>query len=420
MTALFTLPYQTLINSNTESPQLISGGALYFYEAGTTTDLTVYSDADLSVPHSQPVEADSSGRFPPIYLPVGDFKVVLKDDVGGSTIWTADEVPGTPEETAALTAARPITPVVAKVGDYTIKSSDLGSVINCNPTGATFTITLISAVTATDSKRITLRHVGTANYVKVVTSSAQTITRPSTGVTTTAFALTGYGQSVTLVSDGANWHVTEEVGPLIGATTGVIVIEDRITSAPGAPNPGDRYIVTSAYSTFEVGDIIEYTGQTGDYIEYTPPTDCGWIAYVKDEDESYQFQGTAWAQLVTAAALQTDQETATSVLKAVTPGRQQFHPSAAKCWIDATNAGTINANYNISSIGDNGTGTIGINIGTDFSSSAYSCVGATTNSSAAICFFSSKSSGSITLSTSNVTPTLIDVTGSNMACFGDQ
>jgi hypothetical protein len=422
MALLWAPPYQTVINSNTESPALISGAALYFYEAGTTTQLTVYSDSDLETPHSWPVEADSSGRFPPIYLPVGDYKVVLKDDVGGTTLWTADDVPGTPAEAADLTSARPSTPVLSKVADYTIQASDIGSIVNCNPTGASFTITLLSAVTAGDGFPITIRHVGTANQVKLVTSSTQTISSPSTGSTKTSLSLTGYGESVTFVSDGANWHIDTRVDPLIDTTTGVIRIVDRITGAPGSPVAGGRYIVTSAYSTFSVGDIVEFTGQTSTYNKYTPPADCGWLAYVQDEDETYQYQTSAWSQLITNPASQAEQETGTSVLKAVTPGRQHYHPSAVKTWGAFSAAGTIAASFNTTSITDTGTGNLTVNIGTDFSSANYGAnVSHVQGSFAALhSFIGSKGAGTLQILSNNSSATGQDMTEYNYAAYGDQ
>lgn len=72
-------------------------------------------------------------------------------------------------------------------------------------------------------------------------------------------------------------------------------------------------------------------------------------------------------------ATQAQQETGTSLLAVVTPGRQHFHPSAAKGWVKFNGTGTvaINASHNVSSITDNGTGDYTINWNTDFSSADY-------------------------------------------------
>lgn len=78
-----------------------SGFEMFFYEVGTTTDLTVYLDAALSTPAPQPIVADSAGRFPPIYMDgtQNPPKVVLFDPESVQE-WTLDEYPL--EDTASL------------------------------------------------------------------------------------------------------------------------------------------------------------------------------------------------------------------------------------------------------------------------------------------------------------------------------
>jgi len=86
------------------------------------------------------------------------------------------------------------------------------------------------------------------------------------------------------------------------------------------------------------------------------------------------------ATIVTAGltvATQSDQETSTSITAPVTPGRQQYHPSAAKCWVVVTvSAGTptMQTNYNITSIADTATGNLTVTIATDFSTANWACV----------------------------------------------
>lgn len=74
-----------------------------------------------------------------------------------------------------------------------------------------------------------------------------------------------------------------------------------------------------------------------------------------------------------SAASQSDQETATSITTYVTPGRQQFHPSAPKAWARiAYSAGTpaIQASYNVTSLTDHGTGDVSFNYTTSLSVAA--------------------------------------------------
>ncbi|MDO9334927.1 MAG: hypothetical protein Q7T61_00870 [Caulobacter sp.] len=58
----------------------ISGAKAYFYLTGTTTLENVYADNALTTPLSNPVIADSAGRFPPIFLdPAISYRLIAKD-----------------------------------------------------------------------------------------------------------------------------------------------------------------------------------------------------------------------------------------------------------------------------------------------------------------------------------------------------
>lgn len=72
-------------------------------------------------------------------------------------------------------------------------------------------------------------------------------------------------------------------------------------------------------------------------------------------------------------AVQSDQETATSNILAVTPGRAHFHPSASKAWVSCGVAADIQQSYNITSLTDTGTGIVTITIANDFAAATY-CV----------------------------------------------
>ena len=84
MAHLFDPHYQVLDASGDP----LSGAKLYFYQVGTTTEITIYQDADLTTPHTNPVIADSAGRFAPIYVGDSAFKTQLDTaaDVGVQTV----------------------------------------------------------------------------------------------------------------------------------------------------------------------------------------------------------------------------------------------------------------------------------------------------------------------------------------------
>lgn len=68
----------------------LAGGKIYFYETGTTTLATTYSDEAETTENANPVILDAAGRQPDIFF-TGQLKAVLKnaDDV---TIQTVDPV----------------------------------------------------------------------------------------------------------------------------------------------------------------------------------------------------------------------------------------------------------------------------------------------------------------------------------------
>lgn len=277
-----------------------NGSLLIVCNAGTDDLASIFLDSGLTVGQEapNPLTADASGLLPFAWIGVQPYKVRLTTS-GGTLIDEQDNLSGAFDSTPFLAGAfaKPDQDFTNRTSNYTVAGADLGGIINGDCSGGAFDFTLISAVTATNGKGVTLRHVGTANTIGMKTVSGQTITSPTTGVTTTAFELIGYGESVTLESDGSNWHMTRYVPPLLRPNTpGVIVVADRVTSAP-ASSPGTRYIVQTGFSTFETHDIIEDNGQGG-FIEITPPTDCGWLAYVQDEDRFYSFKGSAWVDIL--------------------------------------------------------------------------------------------------------------------------
>jgi hypothetical protein len=210
----------------------------------------------------------------------------------------------------------------------------------------------------------------------------------------------------------------------------VIQIVDRVSSAPSSPTPGARYIVAAAYSTFEQEDIIEADGQGG-FIEYTPPTDCGWMAYVQDEDRNYQFKGSAWVALSSEPATQAEMEAFTSTEKPVTAGRQHFHPGHLKAWAFVAEGTTsITTDYGCASVADNGAGLFTITFDTAFSATgAYTCIanharGTADTADNRACWVSTISSGAKTTTTFahqtlNGGNTLIDSVEAGVGYAGD-
>lgn len=68
-----------------------SGAKAYFFDATTTTPRVVFREYDLDNPHDHPVVANSSGMFPPVFLPAGLFRLRI-EDANGVTIWDVDGI----------------------------------------------------------------------------------------------------------------------------------------------------------------------------------------------------------------------------------------------------------------------------------------------------------------------------------------
>jgi len=128
-------------------------------------------------------------------------------------------------------------------------------------------------------------------------------------------------------------------------------------------------------------------------------------------------------------ASQAAQEAGSDATLATTAGRQHFHQSAAKAWVDFTGTGTPTrqAYYNVSSITDNGTGDYTINFTTAFSSANYVAVGSCeTTSSGSLNAFTNvdnggRAAGSCRVLTgSPASGGKVDQTGVMYTFFGDQ
>lgn len=83
---------------NTPNPQFIgndglpyAGGWLYFYATETDDPLDVYSDEDLTIARTNPIELDSDGGAGSVFLQNLPYKVVLEDS-DHNQIWTEDPV----------------------------------------------------------------------------------------------------------------------------------------------------------------------------------------------------------------------------------------------------------------------------------------------------------------------------------------
>ena len=280
----------------------VSGGSIEVFDAGTSTPRTVYETSDLSTTaigtsvalNSSGVPVNGSNTPIMVYTSSSDYKLIFKDS-SDVTLLTLDNIKGAVDTSTFALAADANTfqqPIETKSANYSVVAGDAGKFLKTNPSGGNFTLTLLSAVTAGDGFTISVRNVSAGQTRLAFTGGQNITTSGASGAT--GFTFSGIGHGGDIVSDGANWTLKNETQPF-GQVPFTIV--DRLATPPGSPTGGARYIVTSSptgdWSSFSEHDIAEADGQGG-WINYTPPTNCGWRAYVQDETTNYQFKSSAW------------------------------------------------------------------------------------------------------------------------------
>lgn len=287
-----------------DSDNPVSGGTLEFYNAGTSTPRTVYTDYGLSTALGTSASTDSSG-YPVngsgtktlIYTGSTAFKIIAKNALG-TTLWTHDNIKGALDTSGfGSGGADSGLHVTSKATDFSVATDESGYVYNCDTSGGTFAATLPSSVTVGNGFRIWIRHAGGTGKVKIAPTGGQDIA--VSGGTADAFSLTGVGHTVELIADGAGWVIVSEIPPLIGSNMSHIVVADRLATPPANPASGARYIIAGtplgawAADGFAEHDVAEANGQGG-WTRYIPPENCGWVAFVQSDATMTQFQGTAW------------------------------------------------------------------------------------------------------------------------------
>lgn len=424
--------------------EILSGAVLYFYASGTTTPLTVYSNYGLSTSLGTSVTCDSGG-YPTsngtakvqIYTGASPYKIVLKDS-SGATVWAEDNLIGALDTSSFITSSTltASTPVTNSSSNKAPGLAAQGKFYNLDCSGGDVTVTIVNAATCANGWSIKVRHDGTANQI-LITGTSSELFKIGGRAGVTAFALARRGQTVTITCDGTGFAV-EQSSPALFDTVGIILIADYTATPPGSPQAGERYLLASApsgaWSTFAQYDIAEYSGSG--WFKITPTTDCGWLAYVQDENICYQFVDSAWAVLVPAATTSlagTVQLANQAAMEALTTGRavtadvQHFHPGHPKFWALVTvTTGTpaLTTSYNVTSITDTATGRLTITIANDFSSSNWCCQATAENSAAgkiATVLSASRAAGSVEVQswTSADSPTLSDPDAWHVMGLGD-
>jgi hypothetical protein len=286
MAARFYLPRQFTVDGNGD-PR--AGAFLYFYEAGTDTPKDTYSNAALSTPNTNPVEADADGAFGDIFMSAANYKVILKTSEL-ATVWTADDYQppvsisaATQNEVDARTSALvAVTPATLAEG-VGLQGSSITSAASLNipdvgdyftVAGSTGPITSIESRTA--GREITLKFDSTPT----ITHNATTLIMPG-GQSLTVAA----GDVLTFRSEGSgNWRCVSRNSAQSGAW------ELIATNTPSA----------AASSTFTGFDSTKYRNYKLVLEKVKPATDAQalYLRTSTDGGSNYDASGYQWTYIL--------------------------------------------------------------------------------------------------------------------------
>lgn len=280
----------------------VAGGKLKFFDAGTSTPRTVYTDKDLSANASTVITADSSG-VPQVsstdvvaYTNTSDYKVTITD-ADDNVLVTIDNLAGALDTSSYLTvSAAWNTDTISKTSSFTVDASaEYGKVLLCDCTSASITVTLPAVADMTDGDVVIVKRLDDPD----VTSNTLTIVDDSTELIDGAasIALTKAYECVSLVTDGSTWHVQfhysvggankdVEVDATYRSITATAVVDDSIPQT-GETTAIDAITITPKTASSKIK--IEF------HVPVYPSADMNIVVGIWEGADA----GASWAQVWT-------------------------------------------------------------------------------------------------------------------------
>ncbi len=263
--------------------EIMPGAKLFFYIEETSTPKDTYSDADLTIPNANPVEADSGGFFGDIFLAAtGNYKIVLKD-ADDNTVWTRDNYAAFAGASAATQAdvdARTATNLFISpayvAGGLGLQGASIASAtaLTLPAIGDYFSVTGTTQVesisTRTAGRVVRLKFDGAL----VLKYNASSLILPGAADITTAA-----GDVAELVSEGSgNWRCTDYTRatgrPVVGGGMDLIALLTASSSA----DLRTLAITSTTYDTFvlEVRDLLPATDDVDLYFQVSTDAGTNW------------------------------------------------------------------------------------------------------------------------------------------------
>lgn len=252
---------------------VVTDATAYFFAAGSTTPLTVYTDNGLGTPRGTTVAADASGIFPQCWTSAQDVKVDVRNGAGNSLPgFPQDNYPTLPETGSTGTDVT-MTPVTGNGGT---NAQDFGannvSRLNrfdnaaglpvATGAGGSYAITSPYAITAYATRQefeFIANHAnagGGSDTLNVDAVGAATLKKYSGSTTKTDLAAGdfGTGDAVRVKYDGTNFIVVQTILPLSTNTdfsqdTGDIASRGTTASYIAGLSTLDGTFVQATYTT---------------------------------------------------------------------------------------------------------------------------------------------------------------------------
>ncbi len=408
----------------------LSGGKLYSYEPGTTTNKATYptiADAKAQTnANANPVILDSRGEADVVLG--GKTKLVLTDSAD-VTIWTLDNVNGDSD-------------FLDSNGDELIVFSEATNPVNHLQlaNAATGTAPKLSSVGDDTNIALELESKGSGNIVLDPGSSGDVVIEAGSLVIPSGEGINDAGGDEYLT-------FTESTTPVnhLNITSSDSGVRPSLSSTGDEANVG-MIIDTKAAGTLTLGSQDMKVETDSDTVDLQTGgssrldlNDSGMrlggantrVSSILDEDSLTSNSATALAtqQSIKAyvdgrGASQAEMESASSTTKYATPANVEHAIGVAKVLGRVAVSGgtpTLSGGVNITSITDNGVGLFQVNIDTDFSGTYMPQITQNMDNSANAGFWQTYglNSGDFDVATYN-TAVLVDPTHFYVTCFGDQ
>lgn len=434
MSKLFPFPKFTALDS-TGSP--LSGGKVYFYEAGTSTPKDTYTDDSEGTANSNPVILDANGQAD-IWLGSGFYKITL-DSSSDVQQWSVDNVSGDDQNTFGST-------VISTAVTYNVIASNNNNMIIGT---ATLTLNLLAATTAGEGFFIIVKNDGSGT-VTIDPNGTETI-NGSTTLTMEA------GESATIICNGSEWYslflsTVNLDGDNAFSGDNSHSGAETFTGTILTPDDGELTIATGVITATGAYHTVDTEGDAAsDDLETITAGDDGQLLRLRIEDDArnvvikttgnivtpygddvtldttsylaaFIYDGTLSKWILQTNALEpaTNAEVESETAGKYADASQITHnKGVAKAYLHYNQAtDTLNSSYNITSVADTATGRYTVTFDTAFASATGYTI-THTDTGFSMMRINTQSTGSCILQTYNIGGTLADYTNTD-TFFGEQ